>query len=298
MTTDKLARAEPTHLAAAPDSAAIELVLVQGDLSKLSAPQRVTYYNKVCESVGLNPLTRPFEYLNLNGALRLYARRDCTDQLRKIHNVTVRIVGREQVGSVYVVTAQALLPNGRSDESTGAVPFGNITGEAAANALMKAETKAKRRVTLSICGLSVLDESELDGVRDQIHPAQQIGPHSPHDDGSPPSDTLDPDVAADLIQRMTAAKEFLQVVDSYDKALQLREILGSSSKQSKLTKDVQAAKEARAITVDEHRELSKIWAHCNRQCAKLEKELAPKVEDMDFNDPAVDGEADPDNDGR
>jgi hypothetical protein len=39
---------------------------------------------------------------------------------------------------------------------------------------MKAETKAKRRVTLAICGLSMLDESELDGVRSKIDkPAAQ-----------------------------------------------------------------------------------------------------------------------------
>jgi hypothetical protein len=33
-----------------------------------------------------------------------------------------------------------------------------------ANALMKAETKAKRRVTLSICGLGMLDESEVESI--------------------------------------------------------------------------------------------------------------------------------------
>ena len=36
-------------------------------------------------------------------------------------------------------------------------------GESRANAIMKATTKAKRRVTLSICGLGGMpDESELD----------------------------------------------------------------------------------------------------------------------------------------
>jgi hypothetical protein len=33
-----------------------------------------------------------------------------------------------------------------------------------ANALMKAETKSKRRVTLSICGLGFLDETEADSI--------------------------------------------------------------------------------------------------------------------------------------
>jgi len=31
--------------------------------------------------------------------------------------------------------------------------------------MMKAETKAKRRVTLAICGLGFLDESEVDSIK-------------------------------------------------------------------------------------------------------------------------------------
>src|SRR6202008_2665643 len=37
-------------------------------------------------------------------------------------------------------------------------------GEALGNALMKASTKAKRRATLSICGLGMLDETELETI--------------------------------------------------------------------------------------------------------------------------------------
>src|SRR5215831_11658866 len=37
-----------------------------------------------------------------------------------------------------------------------------MNGRELANARMKAETKAKRRATLSICGLGILDETELD----------------------------------------------------------------------------------------------------------------------------------------
>jgi hypothetical protein len=41
-----------------------------------------------------------------------------------------------------------------------------LKGDALANALMKAETKSKRRVTLSICGLGMLDETEVDTIPD------------------------------------------------------------------------------------------------------------------------------------
>jgi len=50
------------------------------------------------------------------------------------------------------------------DQAKGAVVIGNLKGEAKANAIMKAETKAKRRVTLSICGMGWTDESEIDSI--------------------------------------------------------------------------------------------------------------------------------------
>ena len=147
------------------DQAAImERVLLAGDLSKLSNADRLYYYSHVCESVGLNPLTRPFDYLQLNGKLTLYAKRDATDQLRKIHGVSIAISSRETIEGVHVVTARAKDKTGREDESTGAVTITGLKGDALANALMKAETKAKRRVTLSICGLGMLDETEIETI--------------------------------------------------------------------------------------------------------------------------------------
>jgi hypothetical protein len=153
-----------TAVAPTGQAEAFELALVQGDLSKLTPDQRVTYYRRVCESLGLNPLTKPFSYITLNGKLTLYALKDCTEQLRKNQSVSVQIVAREVVEDCYVVTARATLPNGRADESIGAVAIGGLKGDARANGYMKAETKAKRRVTLSICGLGMLDETEVETI--------------------------------------------------------------------------------------------------------------------------------------
>ncbi len=144
------------------ESTAIESALISGDLAKLNTEQRLSYYNKVCESLGLNPLTQPFAYINLNGKLTLYAKRDATEQLRKVHKVSINITARETINDVYVVTAWAKDHTGREDESTGAVYIAGLKGDSLANAFLKAETKAKRRVTLSICGLGLLDETEID----------------------------------------------------------------------------------------------------------------------------------------
>ena len=148
-------------------NADIERVLLGGDLSKLTPDQRLSYYNQVCQSLGLNPLTKPFEYIVLNGKMQLYARKDCTDQLRKINQVSVDTLTHDFKTELdlYVVTANGSLPSGRKDTGTGAVSTANLKGDALANAIMKAETKAKRRLTLSICGLGMLDESELETVR-------------------------------------------------------------------------------------------------------------------------------------
>src|SRR5262245_609028 len=153
-----LARREPVS------DALVEQVLVAGDLAQLTPAQRASYYLETCRSLGLNPLTRPFEYLSINGTPTLYARKDATDQLRRLHGISVEIVDREQSDDLYVVRARATTPEGRVDEATGAVSITGLKGEALGNAIMRAETKSKRRVTLSIVGLGWTDESELDGL--------------------------------------------------------------------------------------------------------------------------------------
>jgi hypothetical protein len=142
----------------------MERVIATGDLSNLTPNDRSMYYAAVCESVGLNPLTRPFEYITLNGKLTLYANKGCTDQLRSIRGVSIDITRRDRLDDLYVVTATATDPTGRRDSEIGAVNIGGLRGDALANAMMKATTKAKRRVTLSICGLGLPDESEVDSI--------------------------------------------------------------------------------------------------------------------------------------
>ena len=151
-----------------PVSAAVmEQVVINGDLDKLSAQDRVAYYKRVCESVGVNPFTRPFQYIRLNGKLTLYAAKDCTEQLRAQRGISITGLAAtfDKEAGVYTVIATAVDREGRTDSATGAVPLGNeVKGEARANAIMKAETKAKRRVTLSISGLGWLDESETGSI--------------------------------------------------------------------------------------------------------------------------------------
>lgn len=142
----------------------LEQVIITGNLAQLKPKQRVEYYAKVCESVGLNPLTRPFDYITLNSKLTLYAKRDAADQLRKIHGISIEKPEIDIQDDLVVVTVNARDRSGRTDADVGAVPIANLKGEAKANAILKAITKAKRRVTLSLAGLGWLDETEVDSI--------------------------------------------------------------------------------------------------------------------------------------
>lgn len=147
------------------DASILEKVVIGGDLSVLSAEQRVQYYNALCRSLDLNPLSKPFDYLTIDKKLLLYARKDCTEQLRSNRQVAITELTSEMVGDLLIVTAYAQLPDGRTDIDRGAVSLKGVFGDGLANAHMKAVTKAKRRVTLSICGLGLLDESEIETVQ-------------------------------------------------------------------------------------------------------------------------------------
>lgn len=143
----------------------MEEVIAKGDLAQLKPEERARYYMRVCESIGVNPLTKPFDYINLNGKLTLYATKTATDQLRTVKAVSIFKVEAETTpDGMRVVTAYARDATGREDMDLGVVNVGGLKGEALANAYMKALTKAKRRVTLSICGLGWLDESEIESV--------------------------------------------------------------------------------------------------------------------------------------
>ena len=146
------------------DGGNLERVLIQGDLSGLTEEERMAFYGNVCRSLGLNPLTQPFAFLRLSGKLVLYAKKDCTDQLRKIHGVSIISVETSSQDGLFIATAKAVDRHGREDCDMGFAALGSLKGENLGNAMLKAVTKAKRRTTLSICGLGMLDETEVEDI--------------------------------------------------------------------------------------------------------------------------------------
>ena len=85
----------------------MERLIIEGDLGGLTPEQRVIYYNRVCDSIGVNPVTQPFQYLKLQGKLILYATRSCADQLRKLHGINIEIVSQDISDGLLTVHVRA-----------------------------------------------------------------------------------------------------------------------------------------------------------------------------------------------
>lgn len=215
--------------------ALFESLALKGDLSGLSPQDKVAYYKALCERLRLDPATQPFLPLELNGKVILYASKSATDQLARVWNIDRTITDRQMMtdAGVYVVTVRAELPNGRSEDSTGAVAIAvnkqvnnkwgtyPLQGEQLANALMKAETKAKRRAVLSILGLGMLDESEVEAIPESRKRPSEFGPARTPVSITPkpapvpdvPADPTDPAQAAAVLEVQTLARELNAIAE-------------------------------------------------------------------------------------
>ena len=141
-------------------------LLFKGDLSGLSAEQKWQYYQYICNRLELDPLTQPFTAIKFSSFGKekevLYCNKGGAEQISKKHNVSHSILKKEVQNDLYVVEARASLPDGRFVDDVGVVDIKNKIGNDLGNAMMKAITKAKRRATLSLLGLGMLDETEAE----------------------------------------------------------------------------------------------------------------------------------------
>lgn len=142
---------------------AIESVVIGGDLAPLTPEQRVRYMQRVCETLGLNWETSPFIYVKPADKMILYATKDCAAQLRRRDGISIEVTGRSFMPEqgIYCVEVKATNAQGRSETAIGVVGITGMKHETLAGQMMRAETKAKRRVTLSLCGLGLDGEDDV-----------------------------------------------------------------------------------------------------------------------------------------
>ena len=157
-----------------PSVKTMAMVIGTGDHKNLTDEQRLAYIAAVCKDLGLNPLTRPFEFITVQNRVLFYARREAADQLAAARNITLSLLPGKSEDGLYTVTAIAVAPNGRRNTDVGIVATDGLRGEALANARMKAHSKARRRVILGICGLGWMVDSSEQADRFDDEPASHV----------------------------------------------------------------------------------------------------------------------------
>jgi hypothetical protein len=147
----------------AEQEAAFNKLILRGDLSGLNDREKVVYYRMLCDRIEIDWMTKPFDYLLLKGKVVLYLNAGGSYQINKRWNISHNKVECAFDHGLCLFLYRAAMPDGRVQESTGAAYVDGLKGEDLANAVMKAETRAKRRSTLSLMGLGgivLADEPE------------------------------------------------------------------------------------------------------------------------------------------
>lgn len=150
----------------------IEKIVTKGDLSGLTQEQKLAYLIYTCNKLNLDPAAQPFNLISFRqGNLTkevLYCTKAGAEQLTKNNNVSHAILEEKEHNGIYIVKARASLPDGRFVEDMGIVDISKgfsgtpPNNTELANLMLKAVTKAKRRATLSLLGLGMMDETETE----------------------------------------------------------------------------------------------------------------------------------------
>jgi hypothetical protein len=141
-------------------------LVTKGDLGKLTPEQVTQVYIARCDALGLDVRATPFELINFKGKTQLYPKKEAAEQLRRINGISIEV--KEETitpDGILRIRVKGTDAKGRIDEEVAALFVKNLQGEDLANAIMKAHTKAKRRLTLSMCGLGAAADIDEDDPR-------------------------------------------------------------------------------------------------------------------------------------
>jgi hypothetical protein len=139
-----------------------------GDLSTLPEPEHDRVLVKMCAHYGLDPVLRPFCIIPAQGKKIWYATKTSTDMVASRDKLTRKFKERRIDKDLMICeiimeitdghrieegTAVVTIGEFVRDPKTGAIGEQMMRGEALANAMMRCETKAKRRATLAWFGM-------------------------------------------------------------------------------------------------------------------------------------------------
>jgi len=157
-------------------------------LDNLTDEQLQTHYLQACEYFKIPPEANVLMYAWLDGEMGrhrvLYARKGATDIFRERLGIDTTELNKDDGPGYVSFTAVGKNKNGRVERAVGAVGTEGLRGQALAAAVMTAQTRALRRMTLQFVGGGLLDETEVQdssvSVKASTPPAlKETGPQVP-----------------------------------------------------------------------------------------------------------------------
>jgi hypothetical protein len=140
--------------------------LIRGDVSNVPREALLRYIFTFCERVGISPLAVPFSLMKTQRGMQLVANRNFYDAVASKYSVSRECVGEGffEGTKLYYTRYRATTPDGRITEDMALVDTAGLNGNDLANAIMKAHTKGRNRVTRAHLGFPFPDETEAETV--------------------------------------------------------------------------------------------------------------------------------------
>jgi hypothetical protein len=140
--------------------------LIRGDVSSIPREALLRYVFTFCERVGISPLAVPFSLMKTQRGMQLVANRNFYDAVASKYSVSRECVGEGffEGTKLYFTRYRATTPDGRVTEDMALVDTAGLNGNDLANAIMKAHTKGRNRVTRAHLGFPFPDETEAETV--------------------------------------------------------------------------------------------------------------------------------------
>ena len=149
----------------------VKSILLKKDISGLTDEQKIQFISTRCTDLGLDYKSLPFDIIKQKNGRGgyiefIYANKNCAAQLSGIHGVAIKINEIQIInGDEAMVSVTATAKNGRSEDDISFLSLrdhhgSKLSGVDLSNAKMKAITKAKRRVVLSLFAAPFLDAPE------------------------------------------------------------------------------------------------------------------------------------------
>jgi hypothetical protein len=147
-------------------------LMVTGNLAGMTMVQKAEFLGKLAEAEGIPAFPPPYVIIqDSQGKQKIVSTKSRAEALRNRDRISVKTSyfgpmrqGSEFNKDFWEAQVEASAPDGRVDTNVGIVFLGNLSGEARSNKMMAALTKAQNRVTYSICGASMPDETEADSM--------------------------------------------------------------------------------------------------------------------------------------